>query len=229
MEEEHIMNIEKMLKKSGHSEEIWVNQFDEDSALDFRESVLEASRGDPMKPIIIHIDSYGGSVDALSTMIETMDEVSNPFITVAVGKAMSCGAILLSHGDVRLCGKHSRIMIHEVSGGSKGDVHDVGADAEEMKRLNKHFMGLLAKNCKIKGGYETFRKMIKDQDGRDNYMTAEQAVKFGIVDAIGLPRVDRIVTYQVNVAGEKPKLVAAKEKTEKPKTKPKSKKSESKR
>ena len=56
-------------------------------------------------------------MDCLASMIETMDEVPNPIITVAHGMAMSCGAVLLSHGDIRFVGKNSRIMVHEVSGG----------------------------------------------------------------------------------------------------------------
>jgi ATP-dependent Clp protease protease subunit len=136
-------------------------------------------------------------------MIETMDEVPNPLVTVTLGKAMSCGAVLLSHGDVRLCGHHARVMVHEMSGGTGGDVYDISADAEEMKRLNKHFMGLLAKNCGIRGGYDTLRKMIKSQDGRDNYMDAKAAVKFGIVDAIGLPKINRLKLYQVEVIPQK--------------------------
>lgn len=189
----------------GHhaKEEIWVNEFTERSAQEFREAVIEEAKGDPLRPIVIYIDSYGGQVDALSKMIETMDEVANPIITVAVGKAMSCGAVILSHGDVRFCGKHARVMVHEISGGSVGDVHDVNADVQEMKRLNRYFMGLLAKNCGIKGGYDSLRKLIKNQDGRDNYMDAEAALDFGIVDAIGMPLVSRMKLYQVEISPPK--------------------------
>ena len=201
------MNIDKLMKRDRGSDEIWVNEFTEESARDFREAVIEASRMDSVRPIIVYIDSYGGIVDSLATMIETMDSVPNPFITVAVGKAMSCGAILLSHGDVRFCGQYSRIMIHEVSGGvSHGDVHDQHADAIEVKRLNKQFMGLLAKNCNIKGGYDGLRKMIKNQDGRDHYMNAEQALKFGVVDGVGMPKIEKVKIYQVNVLPEKSRL-----------------------
>lgn len=200
------MDLEKMLKKSRDTDEIWVNDFNEDSAGEFRDQLLKACEGDPKKPVIVYIDSYGGSVDALSTMIETMDEVANPIITVAVGKAMSCGAVLLSHGDIRFCGKHARVMIHEVSSGTGGDVHDMMADATETKRLNKWFMGLLARNCGIKGGYDAIRKMVKDQDGRNKYMDSNESLEFGIVDAVGMPRVDRVSLYQVSVMPPKEKI-----------------------
>jgi len=200
------INIDKVLAGGPDSDEIVVNEFTEESAQEFRDKVLNVAKHDSQEPIIVYIDSYGGSADALAKMIETIDEVPNPVITVAIGKAMSCGAILLSHGDMRFCGPHSRVMIHEVSGGAAGDVHDVKADAKEMERLNRHFIGLLANNCKIKGGYDALRKIIKDQDGRDNYMDAEQSKKFGIVDGIGLPRVTKVHMYQIDIAPPKAKL-----------------------
>ncbi|CAM6003938.1 unnamed protein product [Sphagnum balticum] len=200
------MDMDKLFGKKRDSDEIWVTEFTADAALDFRDELIEASKSDPLKPIIVYIHSYGGAVDALASMIETMDEIPNPIITVCQGVAMSCGAMLLSHGDIRFIGKHSRVMIHEVSGGTAGDVHDIGADAQEIKRLNRHFMNMLAKNCNIKGGYDALRKMIKDQDGRDRYMNAEESVKFGIVDAIGMPRVNRMKLYQVEITPPKDKI-----------------------
>lgn len=181
--------------------EIWVNKFDEESAREFRDAVLCASKMDPSRPIIIYIDSYGGMVDSLAKMIETLDEVPNPIITACMGKAMSCGAILLSHGDVRFCGKHSRIMVHEVSSGSHGDVHDMHADVQEVKRLNEHFMGLLARNCGY-AGYSELRKLIKEQDGRERYMSAQNALEFGIVDAVGLPKLQSMLIHEISTAKE---------------------------
>jgi ATP-dependent Clp protease protease subunit len=163
-------------------------------------------------------------------MIETMDQVPNPFVTVAMGKAMSCGAILLSHGDIRFCGRHSRIMVHEVSGATGGDVHDIHADAIEIKRLNTYFMGLLAENCSIKGGYNALRKMIKDRDGRDNFMTAEQAKNFGIVDVVGLPRLEKSFAYRVELVSDKKIITNMKDKKpQKQQKHPKKVKSDSKK
>lgn len=181
--------------------EIWVNKFDEESAKEFRDALIYSSKMDPSRPIIIYIDSYGGMVDSLAKMIETMEEVPNPMVTVCMGKAMSCGAILLSHGDVRFCGKHSRIMVHEVSSGSHGNVHDMHADTQEVKRLNEHFMGLLAKNCGY-DGYDDLRKIIKEQDGRDRYMDAAKALEFGIIDAIGLPKLQPMTMFEISASKE---------------------------
>jgi ATP-dependent Clp protease protease subunit len=219
------MNLKELLPKKNDIEgEIWVTDFEGDAAITFREQMLDASKEDPLKPIVVYIHSYGGAVDVLASMIETMDEIPNPIITVAHGMAMSCGAVLLSHGDMRFVGTHSRVMVHEVSGGvGHDDVHNMLSDATEVKRLNKWFMGLLAKNCNIKGGYEAVRKLIKQQDGRNNWMGAEEAVAWGIADSVGLPSVKRGHSYHLSIVPKKTKLVV-----EKPSKKPKTKKSETK-
>ena len=178
------------------SKEIWVTKFDEEHAQKFRDQVLEVAAMGPTKPVVVYIDSYGGYVDALAKMIETLDEIPNPVVTACMGKAMSCGATLLSHGDVRFLGRHSRIMIHEVSSGTIGNVQDMKDDVKETVRLNEYFMGLLAKNCGFKN-YEELRSVIKEQDGRERYLFGEDAMKFGIVDAIGTPKVAARTTFEV--------------------------------
>lgn len=176
--------------------EIWVNQFTEESAAKFREQVLKIALRDPNMPIIVYIDSYGGYVHSLAKMIDTLDQLANPIITVCMGKAMSCGAILLSHGHHRYCAPNSTVMIHEVSSGTFGDVHDIHNDTLETKRLNEHFLGLLARNCGIKTGYKGLRKLIKERDGRDLYLDPRAAVKFGIVDEVGTPAIIPKLLYE---------------------------------
>lgn len=192
--------------------EIWVTKFDEEHAQKFRHAVLEQSKMDPTRPITIYIDSYGGYVDALAKMIETLEEVPNPIITACMGKAMSCGAILLSHGDIRFLGKHSRVMIHEVSAGTSGNVHDMKEDVKETERINKHFMGLLAKNCGFKS-YDEFRQVLKDLDGRDLYLAADDAIKFGVVDSIGLPKISLNTNLEVGKQGIKNRFTARNKQT----------------
>jgi ATP-dependent Clp protease protease subunit len=182
---------------SGIDSEIWVTNFDEEHASKFRIMMMNRYKKDPTAPIIIYIDSYGGCVDALAKMMDTMDELPNPKITVCMGKAMSCGAILLSYGDYRYCAKHSRIMIHEASSLAMGDVHDAYADTLESKRLNEYFMDVLAKRCSIKSGYEGLRAIIKARDGRDIYLNAKEAIKFGIVDKIGVPQPVSLVVHEI--------------------------------
>lgn len=176
--------------------EIWVTKFDQEHAQKFREKVLLASKYDPSRPIVIYINSYGGYVDALAKMIETLEEVPNPIVTACMGTAMSCGAYLLSHGDVRFIGRHSRIMIHETSSGTGGNIQDMKDDVKEAQRLNEHFVGLLAQNCGFKN-YEELRSVLKNQDGRDLYLSGQDAIKFGIVDIIGTPKIATMVSHEI--------------------------------
>lgn len=208
------------------TKEIWVTKFDEEHAQKFRTAVMEIANLDHTRPVVIYIDSYGGYVDALAKMIETLDEIPNPIVTCCMGKAMSCGAMLLAHGDVRFLGKHSRVMIHEISSGTVGNVQDMKDDVNETVRLNEHFMGLLAKDCGFKN-YEELRSVLKDQDGRDRYLVGEEAMKFGIVDAIGLPKINARTTYEVSRQPVRPPLDSRNKQTIKPrKTKGKKTKSD---
>lgn len=220
-----------MKDDSSRSHEIWVTKFDEEHAQKFRVAVMEAASGDPTRPVIIYIDSYGGYVDALAKMIETLDEIPNPIVTVCMGKAMSCGAVLLSHGDVRFLGRHSRVMVHEVSSGTFGNVQDMKEDVKETVRINEYFMGLLAKNCGFKN-YHEFRALIKNQDGRDVYLSGDDAVKFGIVDTIGLPKIGSRTMFEVSKQPIKPAFEGRNKQTlvaSKNSRKKKSKKSETKK
>lgn len=189
--------------RSSDSDEIWVLDFTPESAQEFRDKLMAESQDNPNRPIIVYIDSYGGQVDALAKMISTIDEISNPIITCCMGKAMSCGAILLSHGDIRFADKHSRIMVHKVSGGAFGDSEDIANDAAEITRMNKYWLGFLAENCNIKGGYAELETKLKSKDGRDRYITAPEAIEFGLVDVVGHPKIVVAAMYEVVTAPEK--------------------------
>lgn len=191
------MNRPKDIKIRNEGDEIWVSEFDAESAQIFREKLIEKSRENANRPIIIYIDSHGGAVDALAKMVATMEEVPNPLITVTMGCAMSCGAILLSHGDVRFCDPHSRILIHRVSAGTGGDTEDISNDAREIARLNEYWMNILSINCNIKEGYVGLKKIFKEREGRDIYLTAEEAKEFGIVDVVGLPQIASVTAYEI--------------------------------
>lgn len=193
------MNLPQMTKKTETvariaEDRIWVNVFDEASALKFNNLVLKVAEKDDHEPILVYIDSYGGFVDALASMISVMDSVPNPFITIATGKAMSCGSILLSHGDIRCVGRHGRVMIHEMSAGAWGNINDIKTDAKEHERLNEYLVSLLAKNCK-KSVKQLRRLWGKD---RDVYMTARQAVDFGLADHVGVPIVTKYSAFDMN-------------------------------
>ena len=173
---------------------ILVNEFTESSGKSFCEEVIKRSIADENQPIIINIDSYGGYVDSLAQMLNTLDSINNPIITVCIGKAMSCGSILLSHGDYRFAAQHSRTMVHETLGGSKGNVNDILTSAEEMDRLNKHFMGVLAANCG-----KTLEELLPLMRGekRDLYMDAKASLDFGLIDYIGTPLVTKKTKFSL--------------------------------
>ena len=183
------------------NEDIIVNSFTEEAAKNFHRTLIKMSREDPNMPIVIYIDSYGGQVDALASMIESMDSVPNKKITVVKGKAMSCGAILFSAGDYRFVGRHSRVMIHEVGGGANGNVHDVKESAEEIDRINRQWLGFLAKRCEMEG-YDELRAIMKNLDGRNLTLAPKEdggheAIDFKIADEIGLPLVQSLWMYKV--------------------------------
>ena len=116
--------------------ELLVRQFTEESAENFCQKLKEFSQV-PENPIIVNIDSYGGNVDSLLKMLECMDSIDNTIITHCSGKAMSCGAVLLSHGDLRFVGKYSRILIHQVWTMLFGNVDVLKVGLKETEKLNK--------------------------------------------------------------------------------------------
>lgn len=168
---------------------IWVNKFTEDSARAFVKQLQFQSTRDPTAPIVIYIDSYGGDAYSLLTMISAMDAVPNEIITVAMGKAMSAGAVLLACGDVRCAIPLSTIMIHEVSSGTFGHIADMNIQHENIAQLNEKVLSLLAKRCKIKGGVAALKRSLSKV--RDLYLTADEAVKFGLIDKVGFPVIQR--------------------------------------
>lgn len=178
-------------------DEIWVNEFTEKSAQVFREQVISKCEENPSGVIQINIDSYGGSVDALVKMVETMNEMPNAFLTRISGKAMSCGAILASCGDVRFVGEYSSVMVHNISWGVGGDVTNLTSVADEAKRINENIMGLLADNCNM--SYQDMQKAIRDTtNSKEIWMSAKDAVKFGICDFVGTPILTTITQTQLN-------------------------------
>jgi len=187
--------------------DIIVNKFTEDSAKDFRRRVLQKASLDPNLPITVYIDSYGGYLDSLNSMLETMEQVPNPIVTVCMGKAMSCGAALLAAGEHRYCGRQSRIMVHQGSSGTGGPIESLQNDVNESKRINKQLMAMLAKRCGK--SIAEFKKEMKDRlhkdddEARDMFLDAKNALEIGIIDHIGMPLVRPLIMYTIEVAPEK--------------------------
>lgn len=135
---------------------------------------------DPKKDIIFYINSPGGSVSDGLAIYDTMKYVKSDVQTVGIGLQASMGAFLLSSGTKgkRFVLPNSRVMIHQVSSGTKGRVTDMEIDLKESLRLKKLLNEILAKNTGQK-----LSKVEADAE-RDFWMTADEAVKYGLADKV---------------------------------------------
>lgn len=141
---------------------------------------------DPEKEISLYINSPGGSVTAGMAIYDTMHFVAPPVATLCIGQAASMGAFLLAGGakGMRYVLPNSRIMIHQPSGGFQGQVTDIDIHAREVLRMKRNLNAILAANV---GKPE--EKVAEDTE-RDYFMTAEEAMNYGIVDKILTSRHD---------------------------------------
>ena len=127
---------------------IRVRKFDESMANEFCTKMSKAQNtGQPIVPVII--DSYGGQVYSLMSMISDIKHSNIPVATIVQGKAMSCGAVLFSFGadGHRYMDPDATLMIHDVSSMGWGKVEEIKADAGETERLNKKVYQMMAENC----------------------------------------------------------------------------------
>lgn len=139
---------------------------------------LEAE--DPSKDIYFYINSPGGVVTSGMAIYDTMNYIRPDVVTICIGQAASMGAFLLSSGakGKRYALPHARIMIHQPLGGAQGQATDIEIQAKEILRMKAELNEILAKNC----GH-TVKKLEKDTD-RDNFMSAAEAVEYGIIDEV---------------------------------------------
>ena len=143
---------------------------------------LEAD--DPDKDIFLYINSPGGSVTAGMAIYDTMQYIKCEVSTICVGLAASMGAFLLTAGakGKRRALPNSEIMIHQPSGGAYGQAADVAIHADHIIKTRKKLDEILAERTG-----QPYEKVAADTD-RDNYMTAEEALAYGIIDEIVPPR-----------------------------------------
>jgi len=135
---------------------------------------------DPKKDIQLYINSPGGVVTGGMAIYDTMNMVSCDVVTYCVGQAASMATVLLAAGakGKRFALPNSRVMIHQPSGGAGGQAADISIQAKEIIRWRRQLNEILAKHSG-----KTPEQLEKDSD-RDNYMTAEEAVEYGLVDQI---------------------------------------------
>ena len=139
---------------------------------------LEAQN--PDQDIQFYINSPGGSVTAGMAIYDTMQYIKCDVSTICIGMAASMGAFLLSAGTKgkRIALPNAEIMIHQPLGGFKGQTTDIQIHAERMIQIKKNLTRILAENCGKP--YETLEKDCE----RDNFMTAEAAQEYGIIDKV---------------------------------------------
>ncbi|MCI4406097.1 MAG: ATP-dependent Clp endopeptidase proteolytic subunit ClpP [Sulfuricurvum sp.] len=139
---------------------------------------LEAE--DPQKDIYFYINSPGGVITSGMAIYDTMNYIRPDVCTICIGQAASMGAFLLSSGTKgkRYALPHARIMIHQPLGGAQGQATDIEIQAKEILRMKAELNEILAKNCR-----QTVKKLEKDTD-RDNFMSAAEAVEYGIIDEV---------------------------------------------
>jgi ATP-dependent Clp protease protease subunit len=139
---------------------------------------LEAEN--PDKDIHLYINSPGGSVTAGLSIYDTMQFIKPDVATLCIGQAASMGAVLLCGGaeGKRQALPNSRVMIHQVLGGFQGQASDIEIHTKEILSIKKKLNEILASHSGQK-----VDKIVKDSD-RDNFMSPEEAVKYGLIDSV---------------------------------------------
>ncbi|MGL5365637.1 MAG: ATP-dependent Clp endopeptidase proteolytic subunit ClpP, partial [Plesiomonas shigelloides] len=134
----------------------------------------------PEKDIYLYINSPGGSVTAGMSIYDTMQFIKPDVSTVCMGQACSMGAFLLAGGakGKRFCLPNGRVMIHQPLGGFQGQASDIQIHAQEILKTKQKLNEMLAAHTG-----QPLDKIERDTD-RDNFMSAEEAVEYGLVDAV---------------------------------------------
>ncbi len=134
----------------------------------------------PKKEISMYINSPGGVVSSGLAIYDTMQYISAPVSTACIGMAASMGSLLLSAGekDMRFATPNARIMVHQPSGGYRGVATDIERHAEEIVDIKRRLNNIYVKHTGQ--DYDAIEKKLD----RDSFMTAEDAVEFGIIDRV---------------------------------------------
>ena len=145
---------------------------------------LEADN--PKKEISLYINSPGGVVTSGLSIYDTMQFIRCPVSTLCVGQAASMGSLLLAGGEkgMRFCLPNARVMVHQPSGGAQGQATDILIQAEEIKGLKRRLNEIYVKHTGNK--YDDIENALE----RDNFMSAERAKEFGLIDQVVAKRAD---------------------------------------
>lgn len=135
---------------------------------------------DPGKDIYLYINSPGGMVTSGMAIYDTMQHIKSDVVTICVGLAASMGSFLLAAGTKgkRLALPHSRIMIHQPSGGTRGQASDIEIEAREILRIRHQLNEIYSQNTG-----QDLAKIEKDMD-RDFFMSAQESLEYGLIDKV---------------------------------------------
>lgn len=172
-----------------------INDFDEWSVRALKWSIAEAIYNN-QKILPIIIDSYGGEVYSLLAMMDMIKASGLEIITISTGKTMSCGSVLLTAGNKRYCTENSTIMIHNAWTVTGGNVDELKASSDELNRLNNKLFSYLDNTAQKPTGF--FKNLIKQNGNADLYLTPEQALNYGLITNIGVPKVIDIFGSDIN-------------------------------
>ena len=156
------------------------SEIDDDVANSIVAQLLLLDSENPDKDIMLYINSPGGVITAGMAIYDTMKLIKADVSTICLGDAASMGAFLLSAGTKgkRLALPNARIMIHQPLGGAKGQATDIEIEAKEILRMKTMLSTLMAEHTG-----QTVEKIKQDTE-RDNFMTAQQALEYGLIDKV---------------------------------------------
>jgi len=175
--------LEQLLVGHDDSRNVFLHgAVDEASIASVVAQLLHLAEENRKKPIYLVVSTYGGSIDEMFTLYDTIKFLLCPVHTVGLGKVMSAGVLLLAAGvkGHRLMGARARIMMHSASGASMGNVFEVENEARELRRLHELAIDMLVAETKMK---RPEVEAIMDPKV-DRYLMPEEAVRLGIVDRI---------------------------------------------
>ena len=167
-------------------------EIDDTMACNITAQLLYLASKDPHKDISLYINSVGGSITSGMAIYDTMQHISCDVSTICIGLCASMGAFLLAGGTKgkRYSLPNSEIMIHQPSGGAQGMASDIDIAAKRILRLKKRLNTILAENTQ-----KTLIEIEKDTE-RDYFMSAEEALEYGLIDKIIYNNEKKAVTIE---------------------------------
>lgn len=181
---------------------IWVHNFSSSELRQFYQQFMRFENRDDISIIPIIIDSLGGSVYVLLAMRDIIKSSNKPVATIALGKAMSAGALLLAAGTngLRFASANAHLLIHEILSIAEGKASDLKVDVAH----TEHLMNLVLKNFSEDTGLDMqfLKRKISQLNNADWFITPQEALKLHIVDHIGIPRFTTSDKSQLILAGQ---------------------------